>query len=143
MVQRTATSIALLTVLVAGIISPTGVCALMCERHSREKSQRHCGQPSETMPGMGHDHSAMNHASAEAMSPVLASQSCRTNCVTAERLAVSRKIVFQVTSVQTDVVAFETTARFLAPDPTSSWFSDGTPPVPPSLYAAHFSILRI
>src|SRR3989442_1922580 len=31
--RRTATSIILLAVLLAGIITPTGVCALMCERH--------------------------------------------------------------------------------------------------------------
>ena len=79
LVQRTATSIALLTVLVAGILAPTGVCALMCERHSRTESQRHCSEPADAMPGMVHDHSAMNHRRVEAMNQMLVSQSCRSN----------------------------------------------------------------
>src|ERR1700732_1303945 len=51
-VQRTATSIALLTVLVAGIFAPSGLCLLMCERHPRTETQRHCIQSSDTMPGI-------------------------------------------------------------------------------------------
>jgi hypothetical protein len=74
--RRTATSIALLAVLVAGTVTPTGVCALMCERQSRAERQRHCSQPADTMPGMAHDHSATNHPGVEAMSAVLVSQSC-------------------------------------------------------------------
>ena len=96
--RRTAVSIALLTVLLAGI-SPDGVCALMCEWHAQAESQRHCSQPSDSMPGMAHDHSAMNHR-AEAMDGVLVSQSCHMNCVTAERLNVWRKVVPQVMVVR-------------------------------------------
>src|ERR1700730_2641580 len=68
--RRIATSIVLVTVLLAGI-SPTGVCAFMCERHARAESQRHCGQSSDSMPGMAHDHSAMDHPGVEAVSAVL------------------------------------------------------------------------
>src|SRR5260370_17397208 len=60
-VQRAATSIVLLTILLAGIITPTGVCALMCERQSRAESQRHCVQSSDTMAGIVHDHSPLNN----------------------------------------------------------------------------------
>ena len=140
--RRTATSIVLLAVLLAGI-TPTGVCALMCERHARAESQRHCGQPSDSMPGMAHDHSAMNHPRVEAMSAVLVSQSCQTNCVTAERLAASRKIFPQVTVVRRGAVVVGTTAKFLAPDPADAWILEGGPPSPHPPYVASFSILRI
>jgi len=140
--RRTATSIVLLTVLLAGI-TPTGVCALMCERHARAESQRHCGQPPDTMPGKVHDHSSMNHPDVEAMSAVLMSQSCQTNCVTAERLNVWRKIVPQVTIVRSRAVVLDTTAAFLAPDFTAAWGLDSGPPARPPAHAASFSILRI
>src|SRR5713226_4415516 len=129
--RRTATSIVFLTVLLAGI-TPTGVCALMCERHARAESQRHCSQPSDSMPGMAHDNSAMNHPGVEAMSAVLVSRSCQTNCVTAERLNVWRKVVPQVTVVQSGAVVLGTTAKFLAPDSAAAWILDGSPPSPHS-----------
>src|SRR5713226_7708292 len=135
--RRTATSIVLLAVLLAGI-SPSGVCALMCERNARAESQRHCGQPSDSMPGMAHDHSAMNHPGVAAMSAVLVSQSCQTNCVTAERLAASRKIFPQVTVVRSAAFVVDTTAKFLAPDATPASVLDGSPPSPHPAYAASF-----
>jgi hypothetical protein len=99
--NRTTTSIMLLAVFVAGILTPTGMCVLMCERHTRVETQRHCISSSDTMPGMVDQHSAMNHSAVEAMSVVMVSRSCETACVTAERLNVSRKVVPQVTVVQT------------------------------------------
>jgi hypothetical protein len=140
--RRTATSIVLLTVLLAGV-TPTGVCALICESHARAESQRHCSQLSGGMPGMAHGHSAMNHSSVEGMSAVLASQSCQTNCVTADRLNVWRRIVPQVTVVRSSGVVLATTAKFLAPDFTGAWGLDSGPPAPPPAHAASFSILRI
>lgn len=141
--RTTATSIFLLTVLLTGIIAPAGVCALMCERHSRAESQQHCSEASEAMPGMVHDHSAMNHPGVEATSPMLVSQSCRSTCVTAERLNVSRKVVPQVTVVESGLVVLDITAEFLMPDPASAWSSDNSPPSPRSASTASFSILRI
>ncbi len=140
--RRTATSIVLLTVLLAGI-TPTGVCALMCERHARVESQRHCSQPSDTMPGMVHGHSALNHSGVEAMRAVLMSQSCQTSCVTAERLSVWRRVVPQVTVVRSSAVVLGTMVEFVAPDFTAAWGLDSGPPTPPPAHAASFSILRI
>jgi hypothetical protein len=140
--RRTATSIVLLTVLLAGI-TPTGVCTLMCERHARAESQRHCGQPSDSMLGMAHDHSATNHPGFETVNAVLMSQSCQTNCVTAERLSVWRKVVPQVTVVRRSVVVLGTTTAFLAVNFTDAWGLDSGPPVRPHAHAASFSILRI
>ena len=140
--RRTATSIVLLTVLLLGI-TPTGVCALMCERHARAESQRHCGQPSDSMPGMAHDHSAMNHPGVEAESAVLMSQSCQTTCVTAERLNVWRKVVPQVTVIRSGAVVLGTAAESLAPDFNAAWGLDSGPPARPPARAASFSILRI
>src|SRR5713226_10262245 len=137
--RRTATSIVLLTVLLAGI-TPTGVCALMCERHARAESQRHCGQFSDSMPGMAHDHSAMNHPDVDDMSAVLMSQSCRTNCVAAERLNVWRKVVPQVTMVRSSTVVLGATAEFLAPDFTAAWGLDSGPPSRLPARIASFSI---
>ena len=142
MVSRTATSIVLVTVLLAGI-TPTAVCTLMCERHERAENQRHCSKPSDSMPKMAHDHSAMNHPGVEAMTAVLMSQSCQTNCVTAERLNVWRKVVPQVTVVRRSVVALGTTTAFLAINFTDAWGFDSGPPVRPPAHAGSFSILRI
>ncbi len=143
MASRTATSIVLLTVLLAGMAAPAGACALMCVRHQRAESQRHCGQPSETMLAMAHHHTAMNHAAVEAMSPVVGSQSCQTNCFTSERLVVSRKTVLQVTPVQSATAALGITAKLLTPDLATSRLADGTPPKPYSVHVSSFNILRI
>src|SRR5579864_7785521 len=101
MSPRTSTSIVLLAVLLAGTISPIGVCALMCERHSRAEAHYHCGQDSDPMPGMAHNHSAMHHSSSGDITLVGGAQSCRTDCAVAERLNTSREIVAQLTVVQT------------------------------------------
>ena len=92
---------------------------------------------------MAHDHSAMNHPGVETMRAVFVSQSCLTNCVTAERLNVWRKIVPQVTVVRSGAVVLGTTAEFLAPDFTAAWGLDSGPPAPRPVHAASFSILRI
>jgi len=123
--RRTATSIVLLIVLVAGIFTPTAFCALMCERHTRVESSRHC------IPA------------AEVMSLVMVSQSCQTDCVTAERLDASRKVVPQVTVVQTTSVVPDTTADSLVPDFSAAWGLNSGPPALPYARAASFSILRI
>jgi hypothetical protein len=115
----------------------------MCERHTGAESPRHCIQSADTMPGMVHEHSAMNHSAVGAMSLVVASQSCQTSCVTAERLEASRKLVPQVTVVQTTAVVLDTTPEFLAPGLTAAWGLDSGPPAPPPAQAASFSILRI
>jgi len=74
---------------------------------------------------------------------VSVSQSCQTNCVTAERLNVLRKAVPQVTVVRRSVVVLGTTTAFLAVDFTDAWGLDSGPPVRPPARAASFSILRI
>ena len=141
--RKTATSIILLTVLLAGVITPTGLCAVMCERHFRTESHVHCSQPSDAMPGMAHHHSGMNHPSVEAVSSLSLSQSCQTNCVAAERLAISRKVLSQMTVVQTGVVVLDNTSKLLVPDLATARILDNGPPYPPSVGAASFSVLRI
>jgi hypothetical protein len=140
--SRAATSIFLLSVLLAGIVTPSVACVLMCVRHNRTEGH-HCGQSSDTRPAMAHDHSAVNQRGIEAMSPMLVSQSCQTNCVTAERLNVWRKVVPQVTVVRRSAVVLGTTAAFLAPDFTAAWGLDSGPPARPRAHAASLSILRI
>ena len=142
MPRRTATSIVLVTVLLAGN-APTSVCVLMCERQAQAKAQRHCSDPPESMPGMVHDHSAMNHSGVETISAVLVSQLCETNCVTAERLNVWKEVVPQVTEVRSRAVVLSTTAEFLALDFTAAWGFDSGPPTPSPPHLASFSILRI
>jgi hypothetical protein len=85
----------------------------------------------------------MNHPGVDAMSSELMSQSCPTNCVTAVRLNVWRKVIPQVTVVRSSAVVLGNTAEFLAPDFTAAWGLDIGPPAPPSAHAASFSILRI
>jgi len=140
--RRTATSIVLLTLLLAGI-APTGFCALMCERRAATESRHHCNGPSNTMPGMAHDRSAMNHLSVEAVSAVSLSQSCRTNCATTERLNVWRKAVPEVTVVRSSAAVLSKTIEFLAPNCIVVWGLDSGPPARHRIGAASFSILRI
>ena len=92
---------------------------------------------------MGHGHSGMNRPAFEGMRLVVLSQSCGIDCVTAERLNVSRKVAAQVTVVRTAALVLDTTAEFLAPDATAVWSLDSGPPAPPPAQAAPFSILRI
>jgi hypothetical protein len=129
--------------LVAGIFTPTAFCALMCDRHTRVESPRHCVQSSDAMPGMVHDHSVMNPPAVEAMSLVMVSQSCQTDCVTAERLDASRKVVPQVTVVQTTGAVLDTTADSLVTGLSAAWGLNSGPPALPYARAASFSILRI
>lgn len=142
MPRRTATLIVLVTVLLAGN-APTSICALMCERQAQAKGERHCSHPAESMPGMVHDRSAMNHPGVEAISAVLVSQLCQTNCVTAERLNVWREVVPRVTEAGSRAVVPSTTAEFLALDFTAAWGFDSGPPAPSPPHLASFSILRI
>jgi hypothetical protein len=140
--RRTATSIVLLTVLLAGI-TPTGFCALMCERHAPAESRHHCSGTSNNMPGMAHDRSAMDHLSVEAVSAVSVSQSCRTKCATTQRLNVWRKVVPQVTVVRSRAVVLSKTIEFLAPKCIAVWGLDSGPPARRRVRAVSFSILRI
>jgi hypothetical protein len=139
---------ALLIVLVAGKLTPTGMCAFMCERHARADSRRHCVSSSGTMsgmdamPGMAHDHSALDSPAVEALSLVMVSQACQTSCVTAERLNASKKVVPALTGVQTAAVALDRTTEFLPPF-TAAWGLDSGPPAPSHARSASFSILRI
>ena len=143
MSPRIAISTVLLAALLAGILSPIGHCALMCERRSQAEVHHHCSTDSDPMPGMAHDHSAMNHPPVEAMSAMLMSQSCRTNCVTAERLNVWRKVVPEVTVVGTSAGVLSKTIEFLAPNCIAVWGLDSGPPARRRVRAASFSILRI
>jgi hypothetical protein len=141
--RRISTSMVLLIVLLVGAITPTGMCALMCERHVRLGSQHHCGQSPDAMPGKTHHHSITTYADTDAVTPVLMSQSCPSNCDTAERLNLSRKVVPQAKVAETGVVVSQTAVKFIAPDPATAWSSDSDPPLPPTASSASFSILRI
>src|SRR5579864_3921803 len=127
MSPRTSTSIVLLAVLLAGTISPIGVCALMCERHSRADAHQHCGSDSDPMPGMAHDHSAMHHSAVEDMTLVMQAHSCQSDCAVVELLNTSRKIVPQVTVVQTGAVVLDASLKYLDRDLESAWSLDSGP----------------
>jgi hypothetical protein len=60
-----------------------------------------------------------------------------------ERLNTSRKIVPQVTVVQTGAVVLDASLKYLDRDLESAWSLDSGPPSFPSALAASFSILRI
>ena len=141
--SRAATSVVLLTVLLTGMATPAGACALMCVRHQGLESRPHCGQPSDAMPRMVHDHTAMKHAAVGAMRPVVGSQSCKTNCFAAERQTVSRKTFSTVTPVHSSAVTLDIAAKRLTLDFARSRRVDGTPPGTLPINAPLFSILRI
>ena len=95
------------------------------------------------MPGMAHNHSAMHHSSSGDITLVGGAQSCRTDCAVADRLNTSRKIVPQVTIVQTGAVVLDASPKCLDRDLENVWSLDSGPPSFPFAAAASFSILRI
>jgi hypothetical protein len=100
------------------------------------------------MPGMAHDHSAMRHQAVGDLAlvevtVVVGAQSCQTDCAVVEQLNSSRKVVPQVTVVQTGGVVLDATSKFLAPHVESELSLDSGPPSLPSVYTASYSILRI
>jgi hypothetical protein len=143
MSPRTSTSIVLLAVLLAGTISPIGVCALMCERHSRAEAHHHCSKDSDPMPGMAHNHSAMHQYVVGDMTFVVGAQSCQTDCAVVEQFNISRKVVPQVTVVQTGAVVLDATSKFFAPHLEGAWSLASDPPPFPSADTSSYSVLRI
>jgi hypothetical protein len=136
---RTTTSIFLVSVFLIGIFSPTGVCALVCARHRGTDARNH----SDPMPGMIHDHWAMNHTSIDGVIPTMTSQPCPSNCDAAELLSPSRRVVARVTVARTGIAVLDTTARFLTPDIAGRWRPDGDPPAPTVGCPACFNVLRV
>ena len=143
MSPRTAASMVLLMALLAGTVSPTAVCALMCDRHSGAEAHHHCDQGSDQMPGMAHNHSAMHHSGIEDITLVVAAQSCRTDCAVAERQNIARKVVPQVTVVQTGALILDAGPKSLDRDLETAWSLDSGPPSFRSANAASYSVLRI
>ena len=95
------------------------------------------------MPGMAHNHSATHHSVVGDMTFVVEARSCQTNCAVAEQINISRKVVPQVTVVQTGAVVLNATSKLLAPHVESEWSLDSGPPSLPSVYTASYTILRI
>ena len=97
------------------------------------------------MPGIAHDHSATRHAVVENVILVAGAQSCQTDCAKAERLNISRKVVLQVTAVETGAVALvlDATSKFLPPQVVGAWSLDSGPPSFPSASTPSYTILRI
>jgi hypothetical protein len=143
MYSRTAASMVLLTALLAGTVSPMAVCALVCDRHSRAEAHHHCDLDSEQMPGMAHNHSAMHHPAIGDIAVAAAMQSCRTNCVVAERQNIARKVVPQVTVVQTGALILDASPKSLDRDLETAWSFDSGPPSFRSAHTASYRVLRI
>jgi hypothetical protein len=143
--SRITISIVLLTTLLAGIITPTDVCALMCAHHSPAGTQHHCGEDSDQMSGMPHNHSAIHHSGIGDIRLVVATQSCGTDCAAAERINISRKVVPQLTAVQTGAVVLllDASSKFLAPQVVAAWSLDSGPPSLTSAHTPSYSVLRI
>jgi hypothetical protein len=96
------------------------------------------------VPGMAHNHSAKHHSVVEAMTLVVVTQSCKTGCATAERLDIPRKVVPQVTVIQTGAVVLDATSKSWTPRLEDAWSLDSGPPsLSPSASTASYSILRI
>ena len=143
MSPRIATSMVLLTALLAGTLSPIGLCALVCERHSRAEAHHHCSKDSDPMPGMAHNHSAMHQYVVGDMIFAVGAQSCQTDCAVVEQLNISRKVVPQVTVVQTGAAVLGATSKFFAPHLEGAWSLDSGPPPFPSADTSSYSVLRI
>jgi hypothetical protein len=136
---RTPISIFLLSVLVAGILSPPGLCALMCERRSQAETQQHCGHAADSMSGMMHHNSAMmNHPDIDAMMQL----SCASDCDAVAGLNLSRKAFAQLRTRQSGILTLDASAKFMTPDIATAWYSNGGPPARRTACTASFSILR-
>jgi len=143
---RKTISTILLSALVLGVLSPTGMCALMCERHSRADARDRCGQNSNRR--MAHKHSAMHHHAVGDIAlvdvtVVVGAQSCQTDCALAERFNASRGVVPRMTVLQRNSVVPVAIPEFMSPDLEVAWNLDSGPPPVPSAYTASYSILRI
>lgn len=92
------------------------------------------------MPGMADDHSAMHHGD---MTLVVQAHSCLSDCAVGERLNTSRKLVPQLTVVQTDAVILDASPKCSDRDLENEWSFNSGPPSFPSGYTASYSILRI
>jgi hypothetical protein len=143
MPAKTATSIIALAALMAGTISPIGVCALRCEAHFRAQVGHHCGEDSDQMPRMAHNHSVMHHSGIVGMTFVVAARSCQTDCAVAEPQSFARKVVPQVTTARRGALELVATSKFLPLPPESAWGLDSSPPSSSSAHTASYSILRI
>lgn len=143
MSPRIATAMVLLTTLLAGTLSHIGLCKLMCERHARAQAHHHCSKDSDPMPGMAHNHSAMDQFVVGDMTFVVGAQSCQTDCAIVEQLNISGKIVPRVTVVQTGAVVLDATSKFFAPHLETAWSLDSGPPPFPSAHTSSYRILRI
>ena len=135
---RTSTSILVLSVLVAGILSPSGLCAFVCQRHTRAESPRPCSHASDSMSGMMHQHTAAITA------PDLGAlnRSCASTCDAVALLDLSRKPAAHVTTGQSYFLVSHSTSR--VPDPEIATVL-GSPGGPPGLRKAMpaCSVLRI
>jgi hypothetical protein len=139
---RTPTSILLLSVLVAGILSPSGLCARMCERRSQAETQHKCSHTADPMSAMMHHHSAMiSPPGMDEVTPVWTSRLCPANC-DAAALSLSSQAVAQLRVSHTRIGVPDATGDLPVYDRASSWRADGGPPARIS-FAATFSILRI
>jgi hypothetical protein len=141
--MRTPISIFLSGALLVGILTPTGVCALMCQRHSRAEGQHHCVQPRGAMPGMAHNHSDMHHDVVADVTAAVEAPSCETDCAKGERLSVARTVVPAVTRIPTGVVVLDTTSKFLLSRPVAAWSLDSGPPSAFFPHTVSYGILRI
>lgn len=141
MALRTPTSILLLSVLVTGILSPSGLCAVMCSSHVPTADvQGPCDHASHPMSGMIHHHSAaMNHSERGMMKQ----RACPSNCDALESLGAARKALVQLKLRQTGVAAADSTNRTTSPDIAAAWGSSGGSPVRREPLMVAFSILRI
>jgi hypothetical protein len=135
---RTSTSILLLSVLVAGILSPSGLCALMCERHLRAERQRPCGHASDSMSGMMHHHSAaINHPDFD-----MAKGRCLSVCGAVKLLNLSRKAAARVRARQAGILEPDRTNQVMTPGIATAFGSYGGSP-PRCKAVPALSILRI
>jgi hypothetical protein len=140
---RTPISIFILGALLVGNLTPTGVCALMCQRHSRAEGQHHCVQPPGAMPGMAHNHSDMHPLAVADVTAAVEAPSCQTECAKGERLSVARKVVAAVTRIPTGIVILDATSEFLLARPVAAWSLDSGPPSAFFPHTVSYGILRI
>ena len=135
---RTSSSILLLSVLVAGIVSPSGLCAFACQRHPRAEVQHPCSHARDSMSGMMHHYSAaMNDPDIEALMG-----SCPSSCDAVALLKLSTKPTAPVRTGQISVLMPHSTSRVAVLHIATAFSSPGSPPglrkaMPP------YSILRI
>lgn len=135
MVSKAAASIVVLSVLLGGALSSTGLCCWHPAEDQYEPVSR-------VMPAVALDHAGMSKREVETTHPVLG-DGCSTACCRAEQVAVLRNALAWEKSTQNESIVAQLAAELLTRDQPTVAILSSMPPHPPPGTEVCSSILRV